>query len=218
MSTEEPTSADPGSIEATAVEAAPLPDEASSPAPDPASVSVGAATPAGSDAPVGATAEDAAPSTRRGALAAQFRKLTKAIREGDDAMVESVVIQLSQRRRYLAPLAFVVGAFSMLFQGLKLLITNWRLTLIQLLPAMWIWLAMVDLKAHMLHGKEFRVIRGPILIVIVLAIAIVTAAAFYLNAVSRSRSPGPARRRSDRRSPRPAAIWPSCSAGDSWSG
>jgi hypothetical protein len=36
----------------------------------------------------------------------------------------------------------------------KLLFTNWRLTLVQILPAMWIWAAMLDLKAHALHGKE----------------------------------------------------------------
>ena len=34
----------------------------------------------------------------------------------------------------------------------------------QILPAMWIWLAMFDLKGHTLHGKSFNVLRGPILI------------------------------------------------------
>ena len=71
----------------------------------------------------------------------------------------------------------------MLFTGLKLLLTNWRLTLVQALPAMWIWLAMYDLKAHVLHGKSFNVLRGPVLIPIVLAIAAITAASFFLNAV-----------------------------------
>ena len=79
--------------------------------------------------------------------------LTTAIREGDDASVERAVIELSRSRRYLAPLAFLVGAFAMLFEGLRLLFSNWRLTLIEILPAMWIWLAMLDLKAHVLHGK-----------------------------------------------------------------
>jgi hypothetical protein len=40
------------------------------------------------------------------------------------------------------------------FNGLKLLFSNWRLTLVQILPAMWIWLAMFDLKEHALHGKS----------------------------------------------------------------
>ena len=48
---------------------------------------------------------------------------------------------------------------------------------------MWIWLALLDLKAHLLQGKSFTVLRGPILIPIIVAIAAVTAASFFLNAV-----------------------------------
>jgi hypothetical protein len=107
----------------------------------------------------------------------------RAVRDGDEVMVEEMVLRLSRSRRVLTPLAFVVGGFAMLFNGLKLLFSNWRLTLVQVLPAMWIWVAMLDLKAHVLHGKSFHVLRGPILIPIVLAIAAVTAASFFLNAV-----------------------------------
>ena len=112
-----------------------------------------------------------------------IERLIKAIRNGDEAMVEGAVLSLSQRSRWLAPLALVVGAFAMLFQGVKLLFTNWRLTLVEILPAMWIWAAMLDLKVHVLHGKEFHIIRGPVLIPIVLAVAGLTAASFFLNAV-----------------------------------
>jgi hypothetical protein len=83
----------------------------------------------------------------------------------------------------LAPLAFAVGACTLLFQGVKLLASNWRLTLVQVLPAMWIWLAMFDLKAHVLHGKSFNVVRGAVLIPIGLVIVAITVAAFFLNAV-----------------------------------
>jgi hypothetical protein len=98
------------------------------------------------------------------------RQLIQAIRDGDDAMVETAVLQLSQSRRIFAPLAFVVGAFVMLFQGLKLLFSEWRLTLVQIIPAMWIWAAMLDFKL-------------PLAVVVVAAIALVSIAAFYLNAV-----------------------------------
>src|SRR5207237_8259292 len=57
------------------------------------------------------------------------------------------------------------------------------LTLVQVLPAMWIWAAMIDLKAHLLHGDSFHVLRGPVLIPVVLVISLITAASFYLNAV-----------------------------------
>lgn len=134
--------------------------------------------PAPSDPPTGPPAAGPDRSFRGNA-----RALVRSIREGDEAQVEAAVFGFSRRRRILAPLALVVGAFSMLFQGLKLLVTNWRLTLVQVLPAMWIWAAMLDLKVHVLRGKEFVVIRGPILIPISAAIVAVTMASFYLNAV-----------------------------------
>ena len=123
------------------------------------------------------------PKSRREAVGALIGRLVTAIRDGDEQMVESAVLALSQRSRWLAPLAMVVGAFAMLFQGVKLLFTNWRLTLVQILPAMWIWCAMLDLKAHVLHGKEFHIFRGPWLIPVVLAVAAITAGSFFLNAV-----------------------------------
>jgi hypothetical protein len=110
-------------------------------------------------------------------------RLVQAINRSDDDAVEQAVLQLSQRSRWLAPLALVVGAFLMLFQGLKLLVKNWRLTLVQVIPAMWIWVAMLDLKVHLLHGRQFHVVTGPILIPCVLAVTALTAASFYLNGV-----------------------------------
>src|SRR5262249_7483835 len=71
----------------------------------------------------------------------------------------------------------------MLYQGVRLLFSNWRLTLIQVLPAMWIWAAMLDLKAHVFKGQGFDSWHGPVVIVLVVAITLVTAACFYLNAV-----------------------------------
>ncbi len=111
------------------------------------------------------------------------KRLIEAIRDGDESMVEKAILGLSQRSRWLAPLALVVGAFAMLFQGVKLLVTNWRLTLVQVLPAMWIWFAMLDIKLHVFRGKQFHVIRGPLLIPAILAVAAITAASFFLNAV-----------------------------------
>jgi len=114
---------------------------------------------------------------------ARLRQFIQAVRDNDRAAVEEAVVRLSRSRRWLAPLALAVGALAMLFDGVKLLFTNWRLTLVQVLPAMWIWAAMLDLKAHVLHGKSFHVLTGPVVIPIVLAVAAVTAASFFLNAV-----------------------------------
>jgi hypothetical protein len=109
-------------------------------------------------------------------------RLIAAIRDNDEQKVEEAVLQLARTRKIFAPLALAVSAFVMLFSGLRLLVTNWRLMLVQALPAMWIWAATVDLKAHVLHGKEFNVIRGPIVLVLFAAVVLITIAAFYLNA------------------------------------
>jgi hypothetical protein len=111
------------------------------------------------------------------------RRLIAAIRENDEAKVEEAVLQLARTRKIFAPLALAVGAFVMLFNGLRLLVTNWRLILVQALPAMWIWAATYDLKAKVLRGEQFRDIRGPIVLVLCAAVVLLTVAAFYLNAV-----------------------------------
>jgi hypothetical protein len=116
------------------------------------------------------------------ALPARIARFVHAIQEDDEAMIEQL-LRLSRSRRAFAPLAFTIGAFAMLIDGLRLLLSNWRLTLIQILPAMWIWLAMFDLRARVLHGKSFPSLRGPVLIPIGLAIVAITMACFFLNAV-----------------------------------
>jgi hypothetical protein len=125
----------------------------------------------------------AAAGSRRVRIRASVRRLIDAIMRSDDEAVERAVMQLSARSRWLAPLALIVGAFLMLFQGLKLLVTNWRLTLVQILPAMWIWIAMLDIKIHVLHGKGFHTLYGPTLILAALGVTAATAGSFYLNGV-----------------------------------
>src|ERR1700722_1634472 len=125
----------------------------------------------------------ASPQRFDGGVRANLKEFVGVLRQGDDASLEKAVVQLSKLHRWLAPVALVVGAGLMPFQGLKLLFSNWRLTLVQVLPAMWIWVAMIDLKAHVLHGHSFHVLRGWVLIPLILAIAGITAASFYLNAV-----------------------------------
>ena len=145
--------------------------------------------------------------TRFAFLSARVGMLVRAVQDNDEARIEEAILRLSESRRVFAPLAFAVGAFVMLFNGLRLLVTNWRLTLVQILPAMWIWLAMVDLKAHVLHDRSFDVLRGPILILPVLLVIAMTVASFFLNAVfafaiSRSGpSRGPAGRRGGKEAP-----------------
>jgi hypothetical protein len=122
--------------------------------------------------------------TRRlASLPARIASLVRAIQESDEARVEEAVLRLSHTRRVFSPLAFAVSAFTLLFDGLRLLVSNWRLMLVQILPAVWVWAAMADLKVHVLHGQSFTVLRGPILVPIILVIVAITVASFFLNAV-----------------------------------
>jgi hypothetical protein len=123
------------------------------------------------------------PSSRRASILAQLERMVHAIRNGDDAQVESAIVALSRRSRLLAPLTLVVGAFAMLFQGVRLLFTNWRLTLVQVIPAMLIWAAMLDLKIHLVRGRDLERELGPLVVPIVVAVAVLTAAGYFLNAV-----------------------------------
>ena len=48
----------------------------------------------------------------------------RAIQDNDEAKIEEAILRLSNSRRVFAPLAFAVGAFAMLFNGLGLLVSN----------------------------------------------------------------------------------------------
>jgi hypothetical protein len=110
-------------------------------------------------------------------------RVLEGIRDGDEADIARAIEELSRTRRYLAPLAYAVGGIAMLLGGVRLLFSNWRLTLIQLLPAVWIWLAMYNLRAHVLHDREFRELEGPLVVLLIAAIAAITIGVFFFNAV-----------------------------------
>jgi hypothetical protein len=132
--------------------------------------------------PVDPPRSETAPGRRR-RVGWRVAALVRAIREGDEASIEAAVLRVSRSRRWLAPLALCVSALVLLFGGVRLVFTNWRLSVLQILPAMWIWLAFFDLKLHVLHGKSFHVIHGPLAWAVVLAIVVVTAVSFHLNAI-----------------------------------
>jgi hypothetical protein len=97
-------------------------------------------------------------------------------------MVEEV-LRLSRRRRLYAPLAYVVGAFVMFFGGLRRLVGNWRLVPLEVLPAAWLWLAMYDLRLHVLRGRSFHSAHEASLIPVATLIVVVTIIGLFLNVV-----------------------------------
>ena len=111
------------------------------------------------------------------------RRMVQCFRDGDDAGVEATIVELGRSRRVLAPLTFAVGALMMLLQGVRLLFVNWRLSLVQVLPAMWVWVAMLNLKLHVIKGRGFNHWNWPVALLLVALITVVTIAAYHLNAV-----------------------------------
>ncbi|HWJ43204.1 MAG TPA: hypothetical protein VNR67_07205 [Solirubrobacterales bacterium] len=110
-------------------------------------------------------------------------RLLDGVRSGDEADIARAIEDLSRSRRYLAPLAYAVGGVAMLLGGVRVLFSNWRLTLIQVLPAVWIWFAMYQLRAHLFHAREFRDLEGPLVVLVIAAIVAITIGVFFFNAV-----------------------------------
>ena len=106
----------------------------------------------------------------------------------------------------------------MLFDGLRLLFSNWRLTLVQVLPAMWIWVAMLDLKAHVFNGKEFQTWHAPVELLLVARSRSSPPRRSTSTRSLRSRSRSPVRRDQAGVHARATATSPSCPAPDSPSG
>ncbi len=106
-----------------------------------------------------------------------------AVADADPEQIEAQARHLGESRRYLAPIAWAAGALVLLVRGIKLLILNWRLSLVQLVPAAWVWLIMWDLRRDALRADLFRDLTvGQVSALILLAI-IASIAAFWCNTV-----------------------------------
>lgn len=108
--------------------------------------------------------------------------LARAVGRGDEAGIVEILTGLSREHPRLAPLTFAFGGIAMLLAGLRVLFENWRLTLVQVLPAMWVWAAMYDLRLHLLKENTVPDLKGWVLVPIVAAIVAVTIACYFLNA------------------------------------
>jgi len=54
-------------------------------------------------------------------IRADVKRYSQAVRNSDQEVVDDAVMRLSRARSWLAPFALAVGAFAMLFDGVKLL-------------------------------------------------------------------------------------------------
>jgi hypothetical protein len=124
------------------------------------------------------------PDRRRASnLIARVVVAARAVADADPREIEEKAQQLGESRRYLAPVAWAAGAMVLLVRGVKLLFLNWRLSLIELVPAAWVWLVMWDLKQHALRADALREITVGGVVVLGLVSIAASVAAFWCNTV-----------------------------------
>jgi hypothetical protein len=102
-----------------------------------------------------------------------------AVRSTDSGRVEAALQQVSGQRRWLAPLALAAGTVAVVFDGILLLMRNWRLTLLQLVPAVWIYGMTWNLRNNMLAHRDPPVERIWLAALIAIVVAQV---AYWCNA------------------------------------
>lgn len=105
----------------------------------------------------------------------------KAVANADPHEIEAAAHELGTSRRYLAPIAWAGGTLVLLVRGVKLLVLNWRLSLIELVPAVWVWFVMWDLRRHALRSDAFRQVTPGQLLALVALTVTASIAAFWCN-------------------------------------
>jgi hypothetical protein len=112
-------------------------------------------------------------------FATRIGEFVRAIEDADEAKIEEAIVRMSESHVLLRPLALAISAFVLLFDSLRLILTNWRLLLIQLLPALWIWLAMGILRAYVLYDQDLDEIYGLQIVPVFLLVIAITIASFF---------------------------------------
>jgi hypothetical protein len=110
-------------------------------------------------------------------------RMAQTVADADATRIELAAQQLGESRRYLAPVAWAAGALVLLVRGIKLLLLNWRLLLIELVPAAWVWFIMWELKQHALRGAPFRQITLGGMALAAVASVVLTVISFWCNTV-----------------------------------
>ena len=77
---------------------------------------------------------------------------------------------------------WTLGTLLLLFQGVRTIVSNWRLTLVELTPAVWIGLTWWDLRVHALRKLELTAVHGLGLVVVAVGVIGITVTCYWCNA------------------------------------
>jgi hypothetical protein len=114
---------------------------------------------------------------------ARLPELARAVADADPEHIEATARRLGRSRRYLAPVAWVAGMLVLVVRGIALLLSNWRLLLVELVPAVWVWVTMWDLHRQKLHSVPLRDPSAAELLTAVAGASVAGVAALWCNSV-----------------------------------
>ena len=104
----------------------------------------------------------------------------RAVSNVDPATVQAELQQLGTRRRWLTPLVFVAGTVGVVFRGILLLLRNWKLSLLMVLPAVWIWVMAWNVRTHVFSHRDLPTEYAEAIAVVVILGAVIC---YWCNAV-----------------------------------
>src|SRR3954447_1370953 len=123
------------------------------------------------------------PESRTRALVVRLVDAVKAVADADPEQIEATARRLGASRRYLTPVAWVAGMLVLVVRGIKLLFTNWRLLLIELVPATWVWVTLWDLRREGLRAPPLRNVTVSDVLIAVAISSVLSIAALWCNCV-----------------------------------
>ena len=100
----------------------------------------------------------------------------------DDELLDAIA-QLKAGRFLAGPLSFAAGAVLLVVHSVLLLFTNWRLLLIELVPAIWIATVLWDWRYHVLYGNDLAELHGGWAILAAALVIAATAMSYWCNVV-----------------------------------
>jgi len=106
-----------------------------------------------------------------------------AVADADPEEIEATARRLGSSRRYLAPVAWVAGMLVLVVRGIRLLLWNWRLLVLELVPATWVWVTLSDLRHEGLRAPPLRDITVLDVLLAVSVAAVASLAALWCNCV-----------------------------------
>lgn len=98
----------------------------------------------------------------------------------DDELLATIA-QLRVGRVLAGPLSFLAGAVLLVLHGIVLLLTNWRLLVLELIPAIWIAAVLWDWRFHVVEGHELTELHGGWAIAIAAFVVLATMASYWCN-------------------------------------